>query len=596
MVGTTLADGSGDFDVTTTVGIGDGAHSFTATETDSFGLTSPASKGFTVDVIPTAPSITALVGQPVDNGTIELQGTGDHPGDIITLYADNDTNTVVGTASVLPDGTFDIITTATFNDGAHTFTATDTDDDGKTSAQSSPAFPVDITTAVVTNTNDSGAGSLRQAILDANAATGVGTITITFDIPGTPGTPQTIDLLSALPAVTHATIIDGTSEPGYAGSPVITIDGVSAGPSASGLVIDAGGSTVEGLDIVDFGEAGVVINGVSNVTVQGNFIGADTSGNAALANGTGIELENGADGNTIGGATTGEGNVISGNTGPGIVIDGSNSNVVTGNLIGTNAAGTVALGNGGDGVLITDNSANNTIGGTAAGAGNTIADNGGSAVSVASGNGNSILGNAILQNTTGINLNPGANDQQDASVLTDVRTSGTQSSSTAHSAAPPTIRSASSTLPTPAPEFQGNVEGAILLGFTTVTTDGSGNVHFNATLSADVTIGEYVTATATNVTTGDTSEFSNGLEVLSSGHHCRRAGACLCWRRHARHARRRYCGERCSTGSLAGATVTIGAANLQPGDVLGFNNGTDTETFGDNDTITGSYRQQIPGC
>ncbi len=589
LVGTTVADGSGNFDVTTTVGIGDGAHSFTATETDSFGLTSPASSGFTVDVIPSTPSITTLVGQPIDNGTIELQGTGEKPGDIITLYADSDANTVVGTASVLPDGTFDITTTATFKDGAHTFTATETDGDNLISAQSSPAFPVDITTAVVTNTNDSGLGSLRQAILDANAASGVGTITITFDIPGTPGTPQTIDLLSALPAVTHATIIDGTSEPGYAGSPVIAIDGVSAAPSASGLVIDAGGSTVEGLDIADFGEAGIVINGVSDVTVQSNFIGTDTSGNAALANGIGIELETGADGNTIGGAKTGEGNVISGNSGSGIVIIGSNSNVITGNLIGTNAAGTVALGNVGDGILITDNSANNTIGGTAVGAGNTIADNGGSAVSVASGNGNSILGNAILQNTTGINLNPGANDQQDASVLTDVKTSGTQVFINGTLGSTPNNTFRIEYFANASPDSRGNVEGAIFLGFTTVTTDGSGNVHFNATLSAAVTIGEYLTATATNVTTGDTSEFSNGLEVLAPVITVGTPAPVFAGGGTPVPLDAGIAVSDVSTGSLAGATVTIGAANLQPGDLLSFNNGTDTETFGDNDIIIGSY-------
>ncbi len=588
-VGATVADGNGNFDVTTTVAIGDGAHSFTATETDSFNLTSSASSGFTVDVVPSAPSITALIGQPVDNGTIELTGTGEKQNDTINLYADGNTGTIVGTGTVQADGTFDITTTATFADGAHTFTAAESDSDGLTSAQSSPPFPVDITAAVVTNTNDSGPDSLRQAILDANAAIGVGTITITFDIPGTPGTPQTIDLLSALPAVTHEVIIDATSEPGYAGSPIVTIDGGGAGASANGLVIDASGSTVEGLGLVHFGQAGLVLNGVSNVTVQRNFIGADASGNTALSNGTGIELENGADGNTIGGTTVAEENVISGNSGTGILIDASNSNIVTGNLIGTNAAGTAPLGNGGDGILITDDSAGNTIGGTAVGAGNTIANNGGSAVSVASGNGNSILGNAISGNTTGINLNPGANDQQDASVLTDVKTSGTQVVIDGTLGSTPNATFRIEFFASASPDSRGNVEGAILLGFTTVATDGNGNVGFNATLSADVTLGEFVTATATNITTGDTSEFSNGLEVLAPDVTVGTPAPVFAGGSTPVTLDAGIVVSDVSTGSLAGATVTVGAATLQPGDVLSFNNGTNTETFGDGDTITGSY-------
>src|SRR5512135_798334 len=74
-------------------------------------------------------------------------------------------------------------------------------------------------TYTVTNTNDSGAGSLRQAILDANANAGADTIT--FNIPGSG--PFLILPLSLLPPLTGDTTLDGTTQPGYAGTPLIEL-------------------------------------------------------------------------------------------------------------------------------------------------------------------------------------------------------------------------------------------------------------------------------------------------------------------------------------------------------------------------------------
>src|ERR1039457_4729828 len=83
-------------------------------------------------------------------------------------------------------------------------------------------------TLPVSNANDSGAGSLRQAILDANATSGLDTII--FQIPGSG--VHTIVLLAALPAITDPVVIDGTTQPGYAGTPLIELNGTSAGSSA----------------------------------------------------------------------------------------------------------------------------------------------------------------------------------------------------------------------------------------------------------------------------------------------------------------------------------------------------------------------------
>ena len=100
----------------------------------------------------------------------------------------------------------------------------------------------------VTNTADSGPGSLRQAILDSNAASG-GVNTVYFDIPGRGA--QTIAPLSPLPTITSPVLIDGWSQPGFAGTPLIEIDGSQAG-GGDGLVISDANVTVRGLDIGQF--------------------------------------------------------------------------------------------------------------------------------------------------------------------------------------------------------------------------------------------------------------------------------------------------------------------------------------------------------
>ena len=148
-------------------------------------------------------------------------------------------------------------------------------------------------------------------------------------------------------------------------------------------------------------------NGSGGNLVQGNFIGTDATGSAALGNAVGVELGSDAPGNTIGGVAAGAGNLISGNVGRGISIRGSSAtdNVVQGNLIGTDASGTAAMGNGGAGVAIESGASNATIGGTTAGAGNIIAYNGGDGVFVVSGTGNRILSNSIFSNSRlGIDL------------------------------------------------------------------------------------------------------------------------------------------------------------------------------------------------
>jgi len=254
---------------------------------------------------------------------------------------------------------------------------------------------------VVTNTNDSGAGSLRQAILDFNA--NVNLTAITFNIPG--AGVQTITPLSALPAMTHAGVLDGTSQPGWApGVLVIQLTGTSAGPSANGLSIQGGNTTVQGLVINGFSQNGIVLQSNNN-TITGNFIGTNAAGNAALANGlAGVQFNNQFT-NIIGGTTAATRNVISGNGFVGIEIAGgaASGNVVEGNFIGTDVNGTAALANNGGGVLIQEGAGNNTIGGVAAGARNIISGNASAGVAILGGNYNRVQGNYIGTDVNGMN-------------------------------------------------------------------------------------------------------------------------------------------------------------------------------------------------
>jgi hypothetical protein len=220
-----------------------------------------------------------------------------------------------------------------------------------------------------------GTGTLRQAIIDADATPGPDVIQFNIASSGM----QTIQVLSALPAISRDNItIDGTTEPGYSGAPVIVLDGTNAGTVSAGLLILSGSCTVEGLAVVHFGDVGINIEGNNN-SVKLDYIGTSDGVNPA-GNGAGMVIGAGASNNTVG--AVGAGNVISGNNGLGISILGfgahlpyTTGNQLLANRIGTTADGSHPLPNGSDGVDVLFGPRNNTIGGTAAGAGNVISGN-----------------------------------------------------------------------------------------------------------------------------------------------------------------------------------------------------------------------------
>ena len=316
-----------------------------------------------------------------------------------------------------------------------------------------------------------------------------------------------------------------------------------------------GGSTAGGLSIVG-----------GSMAVHGNFIGTDVAGTRDVHNKDGIAC--GATGFVIGGAGTGEGNVISGNRLAGITISGNGGVVVLGNLIGTDATGTLPLGNGYRGVFV--NAGNCAIGGTGAGEGNTIAFNGSFPTTTqgvqigTSKTGNRIRGNRIYANTArGIDLgngqdNPHANDPGDGDTGSNnlqnypiVTSVDYGAATTVHAF----LNSAASTIfdvdfyagsacdPRPADSPQGEE----YVGSTQATTDGSGNAAIDFTLPVVLAAGQPVTAIATDPA-GNSSEFSQQIILGTNGLHGPAAG---------------FAGYGI-TGQLfeAGATVTVGGIPL----------------------------------
>lgn len=281
-------------------------------------------------------------------------------------------------------------------------------------------MPAAAMTFTVTNTNDSGAGSLRQAITDAN--NNAGADTINFNIPG--AGVKTITPLSALPTITEAVTIDGYTQPGASPNTLasgdnavllVEINGSSAGPATTdGLTISASNCAVRGLAINRFTLRGILVRplfggpAVTGNIIEGCFIGTDASGITDLGNALdGVHLFNSSN-NRVGGTTPAARNVISGNERDGVLIDENSpapgmetrQNLVQGNFIGVNAAGTAALGNSGFGGVRIVNGSNNTVGGATASARNIISGNATSGIEVAAPNA-TIQGNIIGMNAAG---------------------------------------------------------------------------------------------------------------------------------------------------------------------------------------------------
>lgn len=254
----------------------------------------------------------------------------------------------------------------------------------------------------VSNANDAGAGSLRAAILQSNASAEQDVIEFAI-----PGSAPVIALETPLPEITSPVDIDGTSQPGYSGRPVVQIDGAKlTGGADSGLVLKAGSSVVRGLALTHFDHA-IFVTGPGGNFISGNYIGLSPSEESGGNTLTGVFILN-SPGNIVGGGFTLGNNVISGNGQYGIRIYGdlSVNNRVQNNYIGTNAAGTGAIANGLGGILVTGGASFTLIGTEGDGngdelEGNLVSGNAQAGIELLGASDSVIAGNLIGTNADG---------------------------------------------------------------------------------------------------------------------------------------------------------------------------------------------------
>ena len=388
-----------------------------------------------------------------------------------------------------------------------------------------------LATYVVTNTNDSGAGSLRQAIVDANANAGADTIS--FNIGS--GT-QTITLSSLLPTITGQTTIDGWTQSGYTNSPLIVIDGNNLTGNGLGFSSSADNSIIRGLVIRDFvGNAINLASGADGITVVNNYLGSlNSSGTnigAGDANTTGINILSAN--NTIGGTTSTLRNVISGNTYSGISIAGASAtgNTILNNYIGVEANGTTAVSGSTYGVVTWNGATGNALGGTGSNNGNIIA-NAATGVLVDSNATDAnmqIIANSIYANSymgidlgaDGVTLNDandadaGPNSGKNFLLPTTMQYDGSQLILSGAYDGTNSVRSYRIDIyANPATE----VQAQRLIGNFNFTTDSAGVYNFSGlTVAATLNAGEHVSFITTDLTGGITSEIAASQIIWQEG-------------------------------------------------------------------------------
>lgn len=258
--------------------------------------------------------------------------------------------------------------------------------------------PKVTSTILVTTTGDAGAGTLREAILQANSTPG--TDRIEFDIPG-PG-PHVISPLTPLSFLSDVTTVDGQTEPDFNGSPIVVIDGTqivgTPGLIEVGIGVLASGCVIRGLRVVNCAGPAIDVREGAGTIVEANWVGLDAAGTAAAPNISGVNMSGGP-GHLLGGTSVAARNVISGSMQSGAGGSARDSRI-EGNYVGLNATGTGPVPNG---TGISVSGPNSVVGGTAAGSRNVASGNVSTGIRInPQGSGSLVQGNIVGLDESGI--------------------------------------------------------------------------------------------------------------------------------------------------------------------------------------------------
>jgi CSLREA domain-containing protein len=319
-------------------------------------------------------------------------------------------------------------------------------------------------------------------------------------------------------------VISGNQSRGLEAGGSVTIEGNDIGTDPTGNVAlgnglygidaaqDPGGAPLHSVIITNNVVSGNVEQGISatqifqatpaTYTIANNLVGTNAAGTAALGNGFyGIFLGYVNSSSILD-------NVISGTAGVGLRLSNCVSDVVQGNLIGTDKTGQVSLGNTAGGIVLSDfiGTGANTIGGTGPGQGNVIANNGGIGIEVTEGQQNQITHNSIFGNAgAGIYLGPAVGQPVPAPKLTFTPGAGSAGTLSGTLKASPNLAYTLEIFSNPSALPAGVEQGRTFVEDVTVDTDSSGKGTFTVTEP----IGFY-TATAIDPS-GNTSPFSNAV-------------------------------------------------------------------------------------
>jgi CSLREA domain-containing protein len=292
-----------------------------------------------------------------------------------------------------------------------------------------------------------------------------------------------------------------------------------------GTDIIIGGMQAEATNVISGNDTGVYIQNATNTKLYGNRIGTNLDGNTAIPNAhEGVRIVS-STGTEVGNNQNGARNIISGNGATGLTIEDSSNSVISNNAIGAGAALGAVPNAAGIGVYGSEGSTHtNLIGGANFNAGNVIAFNNATGVGIIGGVGTSLRDNVIYSNggigidiaNDGVTPNDdgdgdgGPNGRQNYPMLDSALAGSGVLTGTINGA--PGDDFFMDLFLSPSCDPSGYGEGQVYIGSISIVVGGSGEAVFDEVIDSHP-LGQFVTAVAMNLETGDSSEFSNCVQI-----------------------------------------------------------------------------------